>query len=103
MNPFSTFFWFWRAWRGQSITLAAVAALAVLGVSGTRWLRHVASDCGAPWYVWLLAPAALVGLLARKERDWIPDPAVRRRWSCGLLAAALLLSWGLAHLAGPAH
>ncbi len=90
MNPFSTFSWFWRAWRTRSITFAVLFAFALFGISVMRWLRHVLSAWGAPWYIWLLVPFALVSVLSRKEAEWIPDPATRHRWALGLLGLALL-------------
>lgn len=96
MNPFSGVSWFWRAWRGQSVTFAALFATGVLGISVLGALRHFLSRIGLPWYLWLIAPFVVVSLFARKEQEWLPDPDLRRRCArwlvIGSIAGALLIA-----------
>jgi hypothetical protein len=92
MNPFATVSWFWRAWRARSITFAALFAFALFGISVLGWFRHLLGRLGAPWYVWLLVPIAMVSIIARKEADWVPDAEVRRKWALGLIITAILLT-----------
>lgn len=90
-NPFSTFLWFWRGWRGGSMTFAALFALALFGFSAIGGLRHVLHLIGAPWYLWLLLPIALITALARWESEWIPDADRRRRYAWAIVGGAILL------------
>ncbi len=92
MNPVSAISWFWRGWRGRSVTFAALFALGVMGVSVLGTFRHVLSRLGAPWYVWLLAPVLVVTILARKEAEWMPDAERRRRWSWGLIGGSIVIA-----------
>jgi len=69
-----------------------VFALAVLGVSVLGGFRHLLSRLGAPWYVWLLLPLAVVAAFARKEAEWMPDEAERRKWSRRVIVGALVLA-----------
>lgn len=99
VNPFSAATWFWRGWRGRSVTFAALFALGVLGISALGWFRHLLRGLGAPWYLWLLLPLAVVSVLARKETEWLPDPERRRKWAWGVMAGAILLALLVAKLA----
>ena len=82
--------WLWRGLRGRSVTFAALFALAVLGFSVTRWLRYVLDRLEAPWLVWLLLPLIVIGLLAKKEVQWMPDAERRLKWAKGLIFGSLL-------------
>lgn len=90
-NPFSLFVWFWRSWRGGSVTSASLFALALFGVSAVGTMRHVLHRLDAPWFLWLLLPVALITALARRESDWIPDPNRRRRYAWGIVLVAILI------------
>lgn len=92
MNPFAAFSWFWRAWRGRSITFAVLFALAMLGVSAISGSRHLLSRMGAPWYVWLFFPLVAVAVLARMEAEWMPDAEARRKWALRLVVGSIILS-----------
>src|SRR3954465_9155733 len=100
MNPFAGVSWFWRAWRGRSITFAALFAFGVLGISVLGGLRHLLRGVGAPWYIWLVVPFVAVTLLARKEADWMPEPLERRKWAIRIVLGAIILSVVIARL-GP--
>jgi hypothetical protein len=99
MNWFVGTSWLWKGLRGQSVTFAALFALGVLGLSIVRVLRHVLSALGAPWYLWLLLPVILVGGLARREHQWMPNEQMRRRWSRGLIFGSLGISLLIARCA----
>jgi uncharacterized membrane protein YfcA len=92
MNPFSSVAWFWRACRTRSITAAALFALALMGISVLAGFRHLLSELGAPWFLWLLLPLAVVAAIARKEAEWMPDEAERRRWSRRIVVGAIVLA-----------
>lgn len=98
MNPFSALGWFWRALRTRSITAAVLFALAMMGVSVLSGFRHLLSRLGAPWFLWLLLPLAVVAMLARKEAEWMPDAEERHRWSRRLVVGSILLALLVAKL-----
>jgi hypothetical protein len=89
--------WSWRALRAHSITSAGLFASALLGLSIVSGFRHLLTRLGAPWYVWLIAPILVFGYLGKKEEQWFPEPAIRRRWArrvlFGSIAIAVLLAW----------
>lgn len=76
--------------RGHSVTFAALFTLALLGFSVFAWLRRLLGALGAHWLVLLLLPGIVIALLARKEREWIPDEAERRKWARGLIFGSLV-------------
>lgn len=45
------------------MTFAALFALALFGFSAIGGLRHLLHQLGAPWYLWLLLPIALITAL----------------------------------------
>ena len=97
MNPLSGFSWFWRAWRGRSVTFAALFASGILGLSVLGSFRHLLSHWGAPWYFWFIAPFLIIAILSRKELEWLPDPELRMRCSrwlvLGSIAIVLITAW----------
>ncbi len=99
MNPIATAGWFWRAWRARSITFAALFALSLLGVSVLGGFRHLMRGLGLPWYGWLLVPFIVVAVLARKEAEWMPDAAERRKWAQRIVIGAIVLALALAKFA----
>ena len=98
MDRFSLVPWVWRALRGHSVTFAALFAFGVLGVSIVGWFRHLLRELGLPWLLWLILPAVGIGLLAKKEKVWLPDPDQRKRWARGLVAGAIATMMLLAKL-----
>ena len=78
--------------RGHSVTFAVVLACALLGVSVLRAIREGLGALHAPWLVTLLLPAMLVGLLAKKERTWIPDDGKRKRWARSIVGGSVVLA-----------
>lgn len=97
MDDLSSVSWLWRGLRGRSVTFAALFAVSVLGLSVVASLRRVIAWTHAPLLTWLLLPAFVIGVLAKKELEWIPDPQQRAKWARGLILgsilAAVLSSW----------
>lgn len=99
LNLFSALSWTWRVLRGHSVTFAGIFALALLGgVSVIGKSRELLSQLGAPWYAWLLVPILGVAFLAKKETEWLPDAAERRKWArrvfFGSIAIAVAVALG---------
>jgi hypothetical protein len=92
LNPFSALSWTWRALRGHSVTFAAMFALGLLGISLVTEFRHMLTRLGAPWYAWFLVPIFIIGYLAKKETEWLPDPVKRRRWARGLFFGSIVIA-----------
>ena len=96
LNPFSALSWSWRALRGHSVTFAAMFALGLLGISLVSEFRHLLTRLDAPWYAWLLIPMVVIGYVAKKESEWLPDVARRKRWArilfFGSIALAILIA-----------
>ncbi len=92
MNPISAATWFWKALRGNSVTFAVLLACALLGVSVLRLVKEGLYAVGTPWWLVLIIPSVLIGVLAKKEAVWIPDEGLRRRWARGLVIGSVVLS-----------
>lgn len=92
MNPFSALSWLWKALRLNSVTFAALFAFGILGLSVTRVLQNVLGAAGVPFLGLLLLPILLIGMIAKKERKWIPDEAERKRWARRLVFGAIALA-----------
>jgi hypothetical protein len=92
VDIFSVSGWFWRAWRARSITFAALFALSLLGVSVLSGFRHVLKALGAPWLIWLVVPFAVVALVSRKEAEWVPEAADRRKWAIRLIVGSIVVA-----------
>lgn len=73
------------------MTFAALFALALFGVSAIGGMRHALHQIGAPWYLWLLLPIALITALARWENAWVPDATRRRRYAWSIVGGSILL------------
>lgn len=98
MNWVSGTSWLWKALRGQSVTFAALFALSLLGLSVVRVLRHMLGALGVPWLALIVLPVVIFGYIAKREKDWMPDEAQRRRWSRNLVFGAVGISVVLALL-----
>lgn len=80
---------------GHSVTFAVLFGVLLLGVSLTQTLRQWLGEIAAPWYMLWIIPAVMVGVLAKLERLWQPDPR-RRRWCARLiLIASFVTALGL--------
>ena len=82
----------WKAFRDHSVTSAVLLAFALLGVSVVGGLREGLRAMDVPWLFTLLVPAAVVAVLARKEREWIPDAAKRKHLARGIVGVAIVLA-----------
>ena len=74
------------------MTFAVLLACALLGVSVLRLVKEGLYAVGTPWWLVLIIPSVLIGMLAKKEAVWIPDEALRRRWARGLVIGSVVLS-----------
>lgn len=96
LNPFSAASWLWKALRGNSVTFAALFSLGVLGLSVTRIVQNALGAMGVPFLGLLIVPVLLIGMIAKKEAQWMPQPEDRKRWSrrlvFGSIGAAVLLA-----------
>ena len=92
MNLFSAFSWLWKALRGNSVTFAALFSLGVLGLSVTRLLRNALGALGVPWLGLLIVPILVIGVIAKREKNWIAEEAERKRWSRRLVFGAIAIS-----------
>jgi hypothetical protein len=100
VNLFSGTSWLWKALRGNSVTFAALFCLGILGLSVTRLLKNALGALGVPWLGLLIVPILIIGLVAKKEREWIPEEEARKRWSRRLVFGSIAVSVLLA-LVGP--
>lgn len=92
MNPFSAISWFWKGLRGHSITFAALFASGLIGLSLMRGLVHLLGELGVPWLGLIVLPMVIVGVLAKREKQWIPDETRRRVWARSLLFGSIALA-----------
>jgi hypothetical protein len=96
MHPWSAVTWTWKVLRGHSVTFAVLFACWLLGFSILGALRHFLRDLGAPWYAWLLVPVIALVFLAKKETEWIPELAARKKWARRIFFGSLVLAMLLA-------
>lgn len=96
MDPFAIG-WFWRGFKGKSVTFALLFAAFVLGLSISSELGRLLNRLGVHWLYALILPAVLFLVLAKLEPRFIPDESKRKLWArsliAGSLAVAVLISW----------
>lgn len=92
MQVWSVVSWGWRALRGYSVTFAVLFACGILGLSLINEFRYLLTRWHAPWYAWLIIPMIVIGYLAKKESQWLPDPEVRRKWSRRIFLGAIIIA-----------
>lgn len=80
------------ALRGQSVTSAALFALGIFGLSVVRAFRHLLAALGAPWLLLFILPIVVIGIVGRREREWMPDADRRKQWSRRLVFGAIAIS-----------
>jgi hypothetical protein len=80
------------------VTFAVLMAFGLLGVSVIRWVKLGLGAFGAPWLAVLILPTILVGLLAKWEREWIPEETRRKFWARSILGASVLVAVAMAFL-----
>jgi hypothetical protein len=98
VDSWSALSWTWRALRGHSLTFAGLFACGILGLSALTGFRHILSKLGAPWYAWLLVPMIAVAYLARKEAEWLPDLAERKKWARRIFFGSIVVAIVVAKL-----
>lgn len=96
MQVWSVMSWGWRALRGYSMTFAVLFAGGILGMSLISEFRELLTRWHAPWYAWLIIPMILIGYLAKKETQWVPDPEVRRKFSRWIFIGSIVIAAVLA-------
>jgi hypothetical protein len=93
VNPF----WFWRGFKGKSVTFAALFASVLLGVSIAGGFQKLLAALGVHWLYVILIPIFLFPWLAKKEPLWLPDEAKRKFWArsliIGSIVVAILIAW----------
>jgi hypothetical protein len=96
VNLFSAISWLWKSLRGHSVTFAALFACGALGLSVMRLLKNALGALGVPWLALLILPVLIVGYIAKREQEWMPELEERKKWARGLvfgsIAASVLLA-----------
>lgn len=69
----------------------------MVGVPVLVWIQRAFVGLGVPFLIVWLGTIVGVGLVAKREKEWLPDEAVRRKWArtlvIGSSAVALLIAW----------
>jgi drug/metabolite transporter (DMT)-like permease len=96
VNPISGSSWLWKALRGNSVTFAALFAFGILGISIGRIIKNALGAMGIPFVGLIILPIIIIGMIAKREERWLPDPAMRKKWSrrlvFGAIGASVLLA-----------
>lgn len=83
---------FWRAIRHYSLTASVVFASAILGFSVVKLLRRLLHELSVPWlFLWLI-PIFLIGAVAKRESNWVPDANFRRKLALGIALGSIVLA-----------
>lgn len=90
MNPFSFFTWMWKALLGRSVIFAGLFALTMMGLSVLGWLKWGLKAVGVPWLLLLVVPSVVLMWAAKREKEWWPDEAERKKWARGLVFGSLI-------------
>ena len=80
----------WKALLGRSVIFAGLFALMMMGLSVLGWVRWGLQSIGVHWLALLAVPSLLVMAAVRKEKEWFPDEAERKKWARGLVFGSLL-------------
>jgi hypothetical protein len=91
VNPFAIG-WFWRGFKGKSVTFAVLFAAFVLGLSISHELNVLLHRLGVHWLYALIIPALLFMWLAKLEPRFIPDESKRKLYARSVIAGSLLLA-----------
>lgn len=81
----------WKALRYFSLTFAVIFASTLLGASVTALLGKLLGKLPLPWLVLWLAPMILVAMVAKREKQWLPDDNLRRTIAKRIVAGAVVL------------
>lgn len=80
----------WKALLGKSVIFAGLFALTLMGLSVLGWLRWALASLGVHWLALLVVPSLLIMAAVRKEKEWWPDEAERKKWARGLVFGSLI-------------
>lgn len=92
MNPFNLRL-LWKGLRGRSLVFSLLFATAVLGYSGAGFVREVFSFIGVPWWLVWLVPIFLIGAIAKKEEEWLPNEKYRKWVSYSVIAFSMAFGY----------
>ena len=96
VNPFAIG-WFWRGFKGRSVTFAVLFAAFVLGLSISHELGALLRRLGVHWLYAIILPAIFFLWLAKREERFMPDEAKRKLWArsviAGSIGIAILIAW----------
>lgn len=84
--------WLWRGLKGHSVTFSALFASFVLGVSIAGGVGRLLTSLGLHWLYVIVLPAFGFAWLNRRETQWIPDQARRRRIARWIIGGSILLA-----------
>lgn len=92
MNPFHLRL-LWKGLSGRSVLFSLLFSMAVLGYSGAGFIREFFSLLGIPWWLVWLVPIFLIGALAKREEQWIPNENFRRGLSIGMVVFSMCFGY----------
>lgn len=83
---------FWQAIRRHSLTAAIVFSSTILGVSVVRLLRRILHELSVPWLFLWIVPILVIGAVAQREKQWVPNPDLRRKLALGIALGSIALA-----------
>ena len=95
MNPFHIRL-LWKGITGNSLVFSLLFATAVLGYSGGGFIRDFFGWLGVPWWLVWIIPIVLIGAVAKREADWLPNDKFRKGLSLAVVVFSIicgLLLW----------
>ena len=91
MDPFAIG-WFWRGFKGKSVTFALLFAAFVLGLSLSHYVKVVLEKLGVHWLYVMILPVFFFTWLAKREDRLFPDEAKRKLYARSLILGAILIA-----------
>lgn len=89
--------WFWRGFKGKSVTFAALFASLLIGASIAGGFQKLLAALGVHWLYVFLIPVFLFSWLNQMEPQWLPDEAKRKLYArsliIGSILVAILIAW----------
>lgn len=89
--------WFWRGFKGKSVTFAALFASLLLGASIAGGFQKLLAALGVHWLYVFLIPVFLFSWLNKREPQWLPDEGKRKLYArsliIGSIMVAILIAW----------
>lgn len=83
----------WKGITGRSIIFSLLFATAVLGYSGSGFISGAFKWIGVPWWLAWLIPLFLIGAVAKREDQWLPNEKFRRWLSLGIVIFSALFGF----------